>query len=364
MSCVMDKNIIISLYLNIPLLPHSSIPESKKKFLQDNYSKHIARYIRYDFFVHHTNNFIDILINYYAETFGKDSLNNILYDLYKDCGYVFDNKYENKDKIDNVIATILSYNPIIEYRIFIFSCYNGHYDLIKQSFDTGTKIKYGKIHPLMKVINSNTSNDNIIRIIDLFLDNGLDIIDFVNSEYFFMTCKLDVIKYIISKSNNYKYHYLHDICACIKDINLSKYNERDFTTMVDYFVQKTLEDYGSIDVLGCYKITALRTIYSNYIMTQYKHQFQYVISKLILYGADIALLNDKAYVPLYQYDEKDELIVLNFYDYVNNIMVKRSDAIEYVRSVSEYMLPDIANVVFDHAYNFNPSEHYDMAVSL
>ena len=363
MSYITDKHFIISLYLNIPLLS-SSMPESEKKNLQYIYSKKIAGYTGKYFYGIHTNNIMDILIEYYAETFGKDSLNDILYDLYAECGYVFDNKDGNRDKIYNAITTILYYNPIIEYRIFIFSCYNAHYDLIKQSFDTGTKIKYSKTHPLMRVIKSNTSNDNIIRIIELFLDNDMDIIDFVNTENFFMSCKLDVIKYIISKSNNYKYHYLHDICNYIKDINLSKYNEKDFTSMIDYFVQKTLEDYGTIDVLGCYGITALRTIYSNYIVTKYKYQFQYVISKLILYGADITLLKDKVYVPLYQYDEKDELIVLDFYDYVNNIMVKRSDAIEYVRSVSEYLLPDISNVVFDHAYNFNPNEHYDMAISL
>ena len=145
---------------------------------------------------------------------------------------------------------------------------------------------------------------------------------------------------------------------------MSKYNEKDFTTTIDYFVQKTLEDYGTIDVLGCYGITALHTIYSNYIVTKYKYQFQYVISKLILYGADITLLKDKVYVPLYEYKEEDELIVLEFYDYINNIKVKRSDAIDYVRSVSEYLLPDIANVVFDYAYNFDPNEHYDIAASL
>ena len=32
MSFITDNNFITSLYLNIPLLPHSSIPESKKKF--------------------------------------------------------------------------------------------------------------------------------------------------------------------------------------------------------------------------------------------------------------------------------------------------------------------------------------------
>lgn len=241
--------------------------------------------------------------------------------------------------------------------------------MIKQSFNSGIKIKYGKIHPLMKVINSNTPTHNIIKIIDLFLENGMDIIDFVNSEYFFMSCKLDVIKYIIDKSNNYKYHYLHDICECIIIIDLTKYNnkntfEKDFTDTIDYFVQKTLEDYGTIDVLGCYGITALHIIYSNYIVIQYKSLFDYVISKLILYGADINLLKDKVFVPLYQYTEKDEIILLDFYNVVNNIKVKRSDAIKYVRNVSEYLLPDIANVVFDYAYNFDNNEHYDLAKSL
>ena len=64
----MDKNSIISLYLYIPLLP-SSMPESEKRNLQYIYSKKIARYIRYDFFVLHTNNFIDILIEYYVISF-------------------------------------------------------------------------------------------------------------------------------------------------------------------------------------------------------------------------------------------------------------------------------------------------------
>ena len=145
---------------------------------------------------------------------------------------------------------------------------------------------------------------------------------------------------------------------------MTKYNEKDFTDTIDYFVLKTLEDYQTIDTPNNYGITALRTIYSNYIVTKYKSLFQYVVSKLILYGADITLLKDKVFVPLYQYGEEDELIVLDFYNYTNNIMVARSDAIEYVREVSEYLLPDIANVVFAHAYNFNPNEHYNLALSL
>ena len=382
MSHITDRNFIIGIFLNVRdkenkikcsqlsqqfgnmSLPLDNTIESENRYLKHIYSRKIAEYIAGHYFGPETKNVMNILIEFYYETYGKDSLNNILHDLYKDYRYVFHNKFVNKDKIDNAITTILSYKPSIEYSVFSYSCYVAYYNLIKHSFDSGIKLKYAKIHPLMRVINSNTDTSNIIRIIDLFLDNGLDIIDFVNTEYFFMSCKLDVIKYIIDKSNNYKQHYLHDICQCIKEINLAKYNEKDFTNMIDYFVQKTLEYYGTIDTLSCYGITPLRTIYSNYIVTQYKHQFQYVVSKLILYGADITLLKDKVYVPLYQYREEDELIVLEFYDYINNIMVKRSDAIEYVRSVSEYLLPDIANVVFDHAYNFDPNEHYDLAISL
>lgn len=193
MSHITDRNFIIGIFLNVRdkenkikcsqlsqqfgnmSLPLDNTIESENRYLKHIYSRKIAEYIAGHYFGPETKNVMNILIEFYYETYGKDSLNNILHDLYKDYMYVFHNKFVNKDKIDNAITTILSYKPSIEYSIFSYSCYVAYYDLI---------------------------------------------------------------------------------------------------------------------------------------------------------------------------------------------MVKRSDAIEYVRSVSEYLLPDIANVVFDHAYNFDPNEHYDLAISL
>jgi hypothetical protein len=97
MSYITDKNSIIRIYLNIPLLSNS-IQEYEKSELQYIYSKKIAGYTGYYFFGIHTNIIMETLINYHAETFGKDSLNNILYNLYVECAYVFDNKDGNKVK--------------------------------------------------------------------------------------------------------------------------------------------------------------------------------------------------------------------------------------------------------------------------
>ena len=190
MSHITDRNFIIAIFLNVrdkenkikysqlsQQFGHVSLPpdntlESENIYLKHIYSRKIAEYIAGYYFGPETKDVINILIDFYYETYGKDSLNDILYDLYKDYRYVFHNKFVNKDKIDNAITTILSYKPIIEYRVFSYSCYLAYYDLIKHSFDSGIKLKYAKIHPLMLVINSNTDTSNIIRIIDLFLDNG------------------------------------------------------------------------------------------------------------------------------------------------------------------------------------------------
>jgi hypothetical protein len=58
---------------------------------------------------------------------------------------------------------------------------------------------------------------------------------------------------------------------------------------------------------------------------------------------------------------EEQIMHCKLNNYINNIMVTRDDAIDFVKSVNEYLLPDIANVVFAHGYIFNYNIHYDLA---
>jgi hypothetical protein len=52
---------------------------------------------------------------------------------------------------------------------------------------------------------------------------------------------------------------------------------------------------------------------------------------------------------------------LRLHDIVKDIILDRNNAIMFVKDVSDFLLPDIADVVFGHRYIFDINIHYDLA---
>jgi hypothetical protein len=218
------------------------------------------------------------------------------------------------------------------------------------------------IHPLLSVIDCKLPNSCKNKLIDLFCNAGLIINDFIYNEDFYLSSNLNMVKYIIEKSNNYKYMYLHEICSSIKSIIRKTKNKKHFEEMINYIVT-----INHVDEKNAYNLTAFQIICGEYVksLTQKSIEiewYEYIISKLLVRSPNSGMscipLN---YFDVNNYMGEEQIMHCKLNNYIDNIMVTRDDAIDFVKSVSEYLLPDIANVVFAHGYIFNYNIHYDLA---
>jgi hypothetical protein len=235
-----------------------------------------------------------LLIYFFVKKYGLKCVNTIFNDFYQ-C---------ERGRINNIINYILKLITI-DYDKFLFGCSIAHYDLIEKAFQAGikpNKISPRNKHPLLIVIDSGASDIDIIKIIDLFCKYGLNIIDFIHTEYIFISCRLPIIKHIIKLSNNYNYLFIHDICASIKYIDYDNYEK--FTELVDFMIQKMIEDYWSVNIMNSYRDTPLHIICWCYIKllpheAKLKRFYEYLITQLLIHGGDITIKNFYDNTPLY-----------------------------------------------------------------
>ena len=113
----------------------------------------------------------------------------------------------------------------------------------------------------------------------------------------------------------------------------------------------------------CSDYTSLQAINLNKVP-----YYEYLIERLLLNGADINILDNWKSTALsfnpkvYRIVENKKLeakLHHNLVAFVNNIL--RNEAIVFVKAVSWYLLPDIADVVFGHLYKFDTAIHSDLA---
>ena len=302
-------------------------------------------------------------IDYCIEKYDDEGnyINTIFNNLNKGIHYY---QYDNC-RINKVIDYILSYNPKIDYDAFHFGCLVGKFKLIELAFNSG--IKGDKIdkqrHPLLYIIDSCSTDEEIIRIIDLFCKNGLDIIKFAQTEKFYTSAKLNIIKYIIEKTDNIKQLYLHKICSSLKIMLFKIIKFKAFKDLVEYMIKKMIDYYGSVNIEDNNGQTPLNILYGSYeksinIDSIYNEEkwYKYLIGQLVIYGSHTNI----SVVDFYGYMDNLNLYY-RFEDMIEHVKVPRKEAIEFVRSVSEYLLPDIANVVFDYSYEFDENEHNSLA---
>lgn len=267
--------------------------------LQETIGKYIYSQNKSDF------NIVKQSIDYCIDKYGDD------YNIFEHLTKLF-TRYIQYDMIDNIIEYILTKNIQIDEYALLYGSLIGNYRLIKVSLD----INY---YCLMNVIKSNRSEEEIIRIIDLFCENGFNIDEFATKEKFFITSKLNVIKNIVEKTKELQ---LDRVCNNMYIIKCRS-KIKDFKNVINYMI----DNYKGLDN-SVFEMLCGGS--DNGVM------YTYLISRLMINGGFI----------------RDDVSIL------------RRDAIDFVREVSEYILPDIANVVFDYSYTFNCKEHYNLAHSI
>jgi hypothetical protein len=315
------------------------------------------------------------LINDYIKKFGKAFLNR--------GDFIFNeiNKYGKitlqlfLQKIDATIDLLLSYDIKMNSGAYRLGSSIAHHKLLERCFQNGVKPGWPEnndwdlpyllqtTHPIAFIINSHRTEEEIINILSLYIYYGYDM-NHYNGD-FIMSCKLDVIKFIISKID--KSNWLHNM------IDTLEYNEaplNNFIETIDYIVIKTKEDYG-VDGLQPYLYNCCfyyNNLYPNkdqLLVDKYK----YLIRALIMNGVDINIPKNGGILPLEAYNPFLENNIRNvqkrqdeLYNTINDLIVSNAQATQIIDDIASVLLPDIAKVVFDNMYCYKFSEASEQIV--
>ena len=266
---------------------------------------------------------------------------------------------ENIPRIMNYIKCITFNERSINIIEYIILHYN--YDITNMQSYLFDKIQY------------HTKSNDIIQLIDVLCNSGMNIDNFIEDYNIFAKWNIDIITYIISKAKD-KHLFVHKLCSSIQHIDMNNHNKKDYMVFIDDLIEKMIEDYNNINEQDYDGNTALHIINRKYVKYLKMEDivkiswYEYLISKLILYGAQIDIKNNKQktalYFNVYEYKNKDKKMYCKLQDCISNVIVNRNDAITIVSSVSNYLDPNIANIVFDHMYTFDSSTHNDLAMNV
>ena len=290
---------------------------------------------------------------------------NIIFDKINQYGKML-NQISFIQNIDLLVDYILEQNIIIGVEGYKLGCYIAHYGLLERAFQNN--IIPGIVHcnnveiieSLISVIYSRKTNEQIIIIIDLFCRYGYDMNTI--SPSFVLSYKLPVIQYMVDKITK-PINYLEKLISLLEYIDKNMVWEK-FTETVDYIIKITIKLYGSLNernVLGC---TYLHNICNDYRWLRFDQQpiiyskYQYVIRQLILNGGDINILDNYERTPLDKVqitynvyrNEHQETLYCKLFGIVNELVITKDKADQYIDDISLFILPDIANVVFDYSY--------------
>ena len=307
--------------------------------------------------------------------------------------------------ISNVLA---SFEPNITIEIYKFACMIGSYNLIKRAFIFGidpnynfeslTSFKQGCIlHDfscngfyyvqLTMIIKSEE-----VRIYKLFLEHGFNIKNLLNivnegpnwpenNLHRALAHSIELAELMFISGCGVCESTLYILSGWIGFKNPKKMkNKNRLKFLVNTIINKTLEKYGTLDTVinnygrlnlvnsPLFKLCNTLVTYHNEASYKFVNKWyiinketiiEYFIKKLLLNGANTKVLDNFRY-GLFQ-DQQERMVNNNIQKMLKNIIVPRKDAIKYVKDVSNYLLPDIANIVFDYAHNFNCKTHYSLA---
>lgn len=311
---------------------------------------------------HYDLNFISKPFNDKIKEFGKDFTDR--------CDYIFDqiNKYGKItpklffDKIDSVIDILLSFDIQLKSGAYRLGASIGHYKLIERCFQNGVKPGWSEnndlylpyllrvTHPITFIINSHRTEEEIIKILELFSMYGYDFNHYDGD--FIISCKLDVIKYIVSKQN--KFNLLHTMIDCLEYSEASLDN---FTKTIQYIIIKTIQDYGTDSLqpalyFCCFHYNNLSHDTESQLMAD---KYIYIIRKLIINGGNINSHYDDI-LPLEAYNSSLYRMrdvhkrQLKLYREISDLIVTNDESAKIIDDTASVIDSNIANLIFDHLY--------------
>ena len=298
------------------------------------------------------------------------------------------------------IVDILSdYINDVTIDLYKFACMTGNYKLIKKAFLCGINPNHEFIsnvniethsfqcNGFLYVQLSMIKDYEMIKIYNLFLEYGLNIDILLYPVKYNNWISSSILDRAIS--NNIKLAERMFQSGCNVDTNtlynfalwIGFENPKKMKTkkilkyLINTIINKTLDIYNHINVYNhdismspllklCNKLidyhlhVSYKFVNEWYIINK-ETMIEYFIKRLLINGANTDVLNNFRYG--YFRDQHQIHVFNNIKKMINNKIVPRKDAINFVRDVSEYLLPDIANVVFDYAYQFNNKTHYGLA---
>jgi hypothetical protein len=221
------------------------------------------------------------------------------------------------------------------------------------------------------IVHSKRNAEQIIKTIDIFIKYGYNFNDYqVN---FIILWNLPVLKYILSLITR-PVDYMRELILALRQmsINDSINSSDDIINVINYILEIVIsrgelnrqDNFGCTDLYHiCNDYTSLQAINLNKVP-----YYEYLIESLLIKGADINIQNKSKLTPLTfnptvylvgKDKEREAKLHHNLVAFVNDIL--RKEAIVFVKAVSQYLLPDIADVVFGHCYKFDTSIHSDLA---
>lgn len=151
----------------------------------------------------------------------------------------------------------------------------------------------------------------------------------------------------------------------------------DVKSVIDYILEIVISQgvLNRQDDVGC---TDLHYICDDYISLNITSlycapYYQYLIECMLLNGANINIQNNNKLTPLELSPNLYRVVKNKRFErklhnklktFVKEIILDRNDAIIFVKEVSLFLDPNIADVVFGHRYKFDTSIHYDLAKSV
>ena len=279
------------------------------------------------------------------------------------------------EKADEIIEIILQYNTTPDLGSFRLGYNVGNFKLLENAFKNNViplNTPYSTCclnNAFAYIINKKRSGDYIINIIKLFITNGFNINNFYGN--FINSWNSQVIIYLMSIITR-PIDYMGEFIESFKHIP-ENYSFDDFKIIVHFMIDKLLTDkaLNNKDHDGC---THMHYICKYYIKIQPNKLYQadyyeYFIQEMLLKDADISIKNNCQLTPLSWHpdecrpvDMKNRRIMhQRLHDIVEDVILDRKNAIRFVKKMSNFLLPDIANVVFDHRYKFDSNIHSNLA---
>jgi hypothetical protein len=313
----------------------------------------------------------------------------IYYSLTIDNGRTGSNKVINHI-MNKIVNIILEKNPQITIEGYELGCMIGNYKLIEKSFENHISPDYNYIGLLNTdnlesvlcngfafVISSNITENEMIRIYDLFIKNGFNNQILNNQKIIHCIIELfyvNLLNHIINSGCDIQKETLNVLCNINRLVYIQyrkQKNKDKIKKVIDIIISKTLYQYTSIETeyilinLCKYYIESYYQYIKYHGKNKYKYIFfnnetaiEYFIKQLLINGVHIDIKN------IIDYVSKDDPVFLQLIKIINNYVIPRRIAINFVKDISNYLLPDISNVVFDHCYNFNYNIHYILAVEV